>query len=653
MPAFHPIPPSLEDEWSRLAGRSVLLENDPEGLLALLEDLVRWIEKAVAQDWPPAGAYLSQVLTLIQGLKAGRPVTPALQRLRDILDQMTLGEGEDAPSPADAPQSVAPTTPGLFHISEEELPGFQDFMGEAPRHLDNIEVTLLALGQGADADVLQICRPFHTLKGICGFMNLTGLNQLAHKAESLLEPYKSSGLRMPAGLADLLFPVLDLFRRQVKLIGEGMEKRAFPLLDNSELLRRLEKDAEVPAAEGNGAENAENNSHQMKGLDDRSIRIGVEKMDALLEAVGELSICQTQVTEGVLGLNVTGTLSSEAGRLGKISRELRDIVLSLRMVPIQALLTRMARAARDLARQTGKEVAVHLAGGETELDKRLVEEIAEPMLHLLRNAVDHGFEKTEERRRVGKPEVGQLHFRASHQGGDFVLEVEDDGRGLDAERIKIKALEKGLLKSGEEVTHEKLVDLIFAAGFTTAERLTDVSGRGVGLDAVRRKIEELKGALRVESERGKGCLFILRIPLTLALMDGILLRVGDNRYVLPAAQVRRFWAFRTTQEHELSKGKGWIETKEGNLPLVDLAHWFKGRSDRGEQTVVVEVESAGRVTTLLADEILGKQQVVIKPLAEALGRVKGVSGGAVLGDGRVGLILDVNALTAWHEAVHA
>jgi two-component system chemotaxis sensor kinase CheA len=363
-----------------------------------------------------------------------------------------------------------------------------------------------------------------------------------------------------------------------------------------------------------------------------------------------MAMCQTQVTEGVLGMGATGLLASETVRLGKISRQLRDIVLSLRMVPVQPLLTRMTRAIRDLSRKTSKPVLVHVVGGGTELDKRMVEELAEPLLHLVRNAVDHGLETSAERKASGKSSEGRISLRARHQGGDFVLEVEDDGRGLDFALLRNKAISTGRLKADEEASEADLTRLIFEPGFSTASVVTDVSGRGVGLEAVQRKIEMLKGDLQLRNTSGQGCLFTIRIPLTLALMEGILLRVGDQRYVVPAAQVRRFRAFGTTTEHHLGGESTWLETQEGSLPLVDLAEWFGNTTERAGRTVVVEVEAAGRRTSVLVDEVVGKQQVVIKPLGESLGKLKGVTGGAVLGDGKVGLILDVNALTAMRES---
>jgi two-component system chemotaxis sensor kinase CheA len=397
---------------------------------------------------------------------------------------------------------------------------------------------------------------------------------------------------------------------------------------------------EAPAVEKSENEHSTLRAHAA----DASIRISVEKMDALLEAVGELAICQTQVAGGVEALSIQGYLASETARLGKISRQLQDIVLSLRMVPVHPLFLRMAKLARDLSRKTGKPLQLDLEGGDTEIDRRMVEALSEPLVHLVRNAVDHGLEDSGERARAGKPAEARLKLSARHQGGDFLLELTDDGRGLNFGRLAHQAKVLGLLGADEVPDREKLVDLIFRAGFSTAEKVTEVSGRGVGLDAVQRKIHSLKGSIKVESETGKGTTFRLRIPLTLALMDGILVRVGQTRYVLPAYQVQGFLAEEGTEEHQVGMGAKWLATRQGHLPLLDLEDNFGIRREGKLRPVVVQVESAGRGACLMVDEVLGKQQVVIKELGEGLHDLKGVTGGAILGDGKVGLILDVESL---------
>jgi two-component system chemotaxis sensor kinase CheA len=303
----------------------------------------------------------------------------------------------------------------------------------------------------------------------------------------------------------------------------------------------------------------------------------------------------------------------------------------------------MSRLARDLSQKTGKPLRVELEGGETELDKRMTEELVDPLVHLIRNAVDHGIEKPEVRAEKGKPAEARLRLWASHQGGDFLLRIEDDGAGLPFEKLRQKGTALGHLSQGD-VTHERLTELIFMPGFSTAEKVTEVSGRGVGLDAVKRKILALKGSIHVESREGQGTAFIFRIPLTMALIDGIVVRVGDSRYVLPSFHVRQFMALPGTEEHEVAGTGGWLTTPFGHLPLLEMSEWFGRQASKEGRPVVVHVNVGEKNACLVVDEVVGKQQVVVKGLGEHLAGLPGVAGGAILGDGQVGFILDLGAM---------
>jgi two-component system, chemotaxis family, sensor kinase CheA len=303
----------------------------------------------------------------------------------------------------------------------------------------------------------------------------------------------------------------------------------------------------------------------------------------------------------------------------------------------------MSRLARDLSQKTGKLLRMELEGGETELDKRMTEELVDPLIHLIRNAVDHGIESPEARAAAGKPVEARLTLKAGHQGGDFVLRVEDDGAGLSYEKLRQKGTALGFLSQGE-ASKERLTELIFLPGFSTADKVTEVSGRGVGLDAVKRKILALKGSIQVESREGQGTAFIFRIPLTMALIDGIVVRVGFSRYILPSFHVRQFLALKETESHQVSRSRGWLTTAFGHIPVVELYEWFGCGAASGSQAVVVHVQVGEREACLVVDEVVGKQQVVVKGLGEHLQGLPGVAGGAILGDGQVGFILDLNAL---------
>ncbi|HXC62806.1 MAG TPA: chemotaxis protein CheW, partial [bacterium] len=365
-----------------------------------------------------------------------------------------------------------------------------------------------------------------------------------------------------------------------------------------------------------------------------------------LELVGELAICQSQVGEGLRSAGLAPAAAGEVERLDKLSRQLQETVLALRLVPVEPLFLRAGRMAHDAALRTGKALDLACEGGDTELDKGMVEALAEPLLHLIRNAVDHGLEDAQERAALGKPGRGRLQLSARREGRDFVLELSDDGRGLDLEALAAKGLDLGLLRPGDEQDPARVTQLIFESGLSTARALTDLSGRGVGMDAVKRKVAALKGSIQVRSRRGQGCAFVLRFPLILSLMEGVLVAVDGRRYVLPAAQVQRFLAADETQAHRVGGGQAWLEADGKSLPLLDLRGWFTGDGSPWQgRKVTVHVASEGREGCLLVDQVLGRRQVVVKGLGAGLkADLSGVAGGAILGDGHVGMILDLDVI---------
>jgi two-component system chemotaxis sensor kinase CheA len=544
-----------------------------------------------------------------------------------------------------------------YRLTPDNAAIFQDFVGEAPQLLEAMEAALLDLaagaGQGAGPGAAQeplnqVMRSLHTLKGISGFLGLDAMNALCHRSEGALSAYLGGAEALPGALLAWALKVLDALRAQMGLIGQGIAAGEFELLGTDALEAPapggpagLAPDAAALVARPAAAERGE-------GPADSFIRIRVEKMDALLELVGEMAICQSQVGDGLGRLELPPAVAQEVSRLAKISRELQQCVLLLRLVPVEPLFLRASRVAHDVSQRTGKPLELLTEGKETELDKRLVEELSEPLLHLIRNAVDHGLEDAQARRAAGKPAAGRIQLRASHQGGDLLLELEDDGRGLDLGALAERGRQLGLLQAGEEQDPARVTALIFEPGFSTAAAVTDISGRGVGLDAVRTRILALKGDIQVRSRPGLGCVFSLRLPLTLALVEGILVRLGAARYVVPAGQVRKFEAFDAAQRHGFAEGGGWMESAGRSVPLLDLGALgaAAGGGQPGARQVAMHVESLGRQAVLLVDEVLGKQQVVAKGLGAGLQALDGVGGGAILGDGRVSLILDLEALMA-------
>jgi two-component system chemotaxis sensor kinase CheA len=317
------------------------------------------------------------------------------------------------------------------------------------------------------------------------------------------------------------------------------------------------------------------------------------------------------------------------------------------MVPVKATFQKMARLARDLSRKYNKPVEFIVKGEETELDKSVVDHIGDPLVHMIRNAIDHGLEaNVADRENLGKPPVGRIELRAYHKGGSIYIEIEDDGKGLDKDAILKKAIERGLAKSDDQLSDKDIYNLIFEPGFSTAKKVTDVSGRGVGMDVVRKNIERLRGQVEIKSEPGKGSLFTLRLPLTLAIIDGMVVNVGNERYIIPTLSVVRSI---NPDKEALSTvmGRGELLQVQGELiPLFRLNRLFgiPGAVEDPTQAIAVVVESDNMQTGLMVDELVGQQQIVIKSLGESLQKVQGLSGGAIMPDGMVGLILDIGGL---------
>jgi two-component system chemotaxis sensor kinase CheA len=323
--------------------------------------------------------------------------------------------------------------------------------------------------------------------------------------------------------------------------------------------------------------------------------------------------------------------------------------MSLRMVTLKATFQKMARLVRDVAAKAGKRIQLEVAGEDVELDRNVVEEIGDPLVHMIRNACDHGVEPADERRTSGKSETGTLRLRAFHSGGSIVIEVEDDGRGLSRERILRKCVEKGLIdpaRSQAEIPDSEVFNYIFLPGFSTAEKVTDISGRGVGMDVVRRNIEALRGSVEIRSTPGKGSTFSMRLPLTMAIIDGMVVRVGGQRYIIPTLNIER--SFRPTADQlTMVLGKGEVaRVRDGLLPIYRLQRIFNLSDGRQSLTdgLLLVLENGKRRACVFVDEILGQQQVVIKNLGDSQPPIRGVSGGAILGDGRVALIVDVGGL---------
>ena len=379
-----------------------------------------------------------------------------------------------------------------------------------------------------------------------------------------------------------------------------------------------------------------------------AVKVDADRLDRLIDTIGELVIAESMVSQSdELQAIASPQVARHLNLLDKITRELQEMGMSLRMIPVRATFQKMARLVRDLAKKSGKKVNFVMAGEDTELDKSVVDRIGDPLVHMIRNSVDHGLEPDPQQRvAAGKSAEGRVVLRAFHKGGSIYIEVEDDGRGLNRDAILAKARERELIREGETLSDRDVWNLIFEPGFSTAKEITDVSGRGVGMDVVRRNIEALRGQVEIQSEKGVGTVFTIRLPLTLAIIDGMVVRVGDERYIVPTLSVVRSIRPESAEMFTVVK-RGEVLSLQGQLiPLIRLHRLFaiSGAEKDPTKALAVVVEDEGRQVGILVDELLGQQQIVIKSLGAGMRELPGISGGAIMTDGSVGLILDAGGI---------
>ncbi|PIK16597.1 chemotaxis protein CheA [Halobacteriovorax sp. JY17] len=383
-----------------------------------------------------------------------------------------------------------------------------------------------------------------------------------------------------------------------------------------------------------------------KVTEDESIRVSLSRVEKLNNVVGELVILQTVLDQGRFAASQDQLMNKSISQLGKLSKEIQEISMSLRMVPVKSTLQKMNRIVRDTSKTLNKKVNLKLNGEETEIDKTVLEHLADPLVHIVRNAVDHGLESTEERIAAGKSEAGNVGISAYHEGNNLVIEITDDGKGIPANVIRNKAIEKGLIRENQQISDEDIIQYIFHPGFSTKEQVTEVSGRGVGMDVVKTNIEKLSGEVKVKTELGKGSVFKVVLPLTMAIIDGMVIRVGDNKFIIPLSQVHE--SLKPTKEM-VSKVTGWgecLNLRGQILPLFSVGGTLSVAMDEGNSLdkIAIIIQAAEHPFAVLVDDILHQQQVVIKNLGNEIKSSKGFMGSSILGDGKPSFILDLNEL---------
>lgn len=595
-------------------------------------------------------------------LSAGPPVVAQLQeglaRLQQALADAGSGPVPEPPAPVQA-QAITSLA------QDPEL--VADFILESREHLTSIEQRLLTLEREPnDADAVNsVFRGFHTIKGLAGFLEFAAIQEAAHEVETALNLAREGKLAITPAVIDVILEAVDYLSRAIAAVESGGACERHPgherLLEKVRAL--MAEEPGVPAPEPAAPpETAPETAAQPEGDAKRpaaaaesfSVRVDTSKLDYLVDMVGEMVIAQSLVRHNqVVAAASDPRLHRDLAQLSRITGEVQRTAMAMRMVPIGQLFQRTARQVRDLSRKVGKQVELVIRGEDTELDKTIAEELADPLMHMVRNSIDHGIEAPAAREAAGKAPQARITLAAYHKAGQIVIEVADDGRGLDCQKILTKARQKGLAEDGAHLSEADIFRLILEPGFSTADQVTAISGRGVGMDVVRRQVEKLRGRIEIHSLAGQGTTFLLKLPLTLAIIDGLVVTIGRHRYIVPLFAVREM--FRPTAESMFTvQNRQEMAMVRGRLlPVLRLYRRF-GLVPRTEdpcQALLIVAETEGQPFCLMVDDLIGKQEAVIKSLGEGLGKVPGVAGGAILGDGRVGLILDMGGL--WGAHAHA
>ncbi len=542
----------------------------------------------------------------------------------------------------------------------------------------------------------------HSLKGNSGFMGLAEIEEVSSEIETILDSVRSGDLEIDETIITILLSNVESIKGKLKALAAGSpefeseeaeevkeqeeeisEEDFFamaeePVKDEQaqpETNEHTEDDFEeeiiheevkeepkvkvqkAPVEEKKAVPVAKSKPEQKKTaqpttprltMQKKDIRVETSKIDKLFDLVGELITIESMVTNNpdLKGLDLPNFAKS-ANMLNKITRELQEVTMSVRMMPLEGLFNKMKRLVRDVSIKMNKKVEFEISGQETEMDKNVIDEIADPLVHILRNAIDHGVETPADREAAGKNEVGHVSLKAKYEGNEILIIIEDDGAGINRERVLQKAEEKGLLSAPPETLSDRDVYmLVFEPGFSTAKQVTDISGRGVGMDVVKKNIEKLRGSIDVESNFGQGSKFTLRIPLTLAILDAMLIRIGKSIFALPILSVSESFRTELSSISETMDGLEMVRIREDIIPVVRLHELYKKDPDSNniDSGVLIIAESRDRKLALFADEIVGQQQAVIKGFSGYIGKVPGITGCMILGDGGIGLIIDMEGL---------
>lgn len=574
------------------------------------------------------------------------------------------------------------TTDTDFELDEmQEIIG--DFLIEADELIESLDTNFVTLESSPDdLDLLnEIFRGVHTIKGTSSFLGFDQVTTLSHKMEDILNKLRKAEMTMCATTMDILLEGLDqlkvllenvrsgvtdkidltgiLKRLQDKLDGatdaasEATEsKEDIPVSDKTQAVAQIESQPSTTVVEKPKSKATAGTQHSGA---DQTIRVDVNRLDGLLNMTGELVLSRNSLmqTVGKLGAEHEGDyelegLNKAAKAVNFITTELQMAVMKMRMQPVGKVFSRFPRQVRDLARESGKQIELVISGEHTELDKSVIEEIGDPLMHIIRNSCDHGLESVDERKQKSKPEKGTVHLSASQEGSSIIIKVEDDGRGFDVDAIRAKAVERGMVSKDEvdRMPDREVFNFIFEAGFSTAKKVTDVSGRGVGMDVVRTNIQKLNGIVELDSTKDVGSTICIKLPLTLAIIQGLLVESDNDIFILPLSSVHETVKTEGSEIQYVNQ-RPVFRLRDEIIPLINLSRIIDNDSrgfEMTEKPYIVVVGLAGKKLGMMIDRFLGQEEVVIKSMGDYLGSTTGVAGATILGDGRIRLIVDLIGL---------
>jgi two-component system, chemotaxis family, sensor kinase CheA len=679
-------------------------------LLTQLEHLIASQTSSLAsQELTWAMGVLQHALAHEQGLTSTQleALQASFERMQDALylakPLAPQTRAQQDPHPASSQEEES-----FVLENDADLELLNEFCNEGRDLLQQVEQGVLVLEENpTHKDTLnQVFRAFHTFKGGAGFLGIKPIQHLAHQLESVLDAARQNHLTITREVIEVILAGGDALQLYIKAIaqqlqGEGRGQAI--VVPTAALVARAQAcmegtpppaaehqthiaEAAIPSQEHTQAQEPASAliPTQIKGVRDniqadmhspasrdteaaqaltkptnkiahsehltQFVKLDTRKLDTLVDLMGELVIAQSMVVQHP-DVRISGDRNLERylRQLSRITTDLQHNAMSLRMVPIRSVMQKMARLVRDLAASQNKQIQLHLNGEDTELDRKIVEELADPLLHMMRNAVDHGIETPAERIAQGKSPQGNIHLQALHQGGGILIRIRDDGKGLNAKKILSKARQRGLIAADSEPSEKDIYNLIFLPGFSTADSVTEISGRGVGMDVVRGSINKLRGRVDIDSEPGLGTTFNIFLPLTLAIIDAMLVGVGQERFILPTLTIRESLKPQPGMVFTV-QGKGEVISVRGKLiPLTRLSTklGLPGKAQDPCDGIVIVVDSGNQNRALLVDSLIGKQEVVIKSLGEIFKHQQGMSGAAILSDGRVALIIDPDSMGQW------